>query len=82
LSNFNIDAVKKNMLLKMAGRQLGKDPGELREKLDSGNIQELVDGLDPSAKEKVNAMLQNPQALSALLGNEQVQNLIKNLRGE
>ncbi|MDR2909218.1 MAG: hypothetical protein LBU86_04995 [Oscillospiraceae bacterium] len=82
MSNFNIDAVKKNMLLKMAGRQLGKDPGELREKLDSGNIQELVDGLDPSAKEKVNAMLQNPQALSALLGNEQVQNLIKNLRGE
>jgi len=69
--------MKKNALLQMAGKQLGKDPAELKQKLESGQVQDVVNSLSDEQKQKLQSVLQNPQQLSALLGSEQVQNLLK-----
>ena len=82
MSNFNLSEMKKNALLQMAGNKLGTDPAALKEKLESGQVNDLVAGLSPQQKEQLNAYLQNPQALSALFGSEQVQSLIKSLGGK
>ena len=79
MSSLNINEMKKNALLQMAGKQLGKDPGEIKEKLESGQVQDIVNGLSDEQKQKLNGVLQNPQALKNLLGSEQVQSLLKAL---
>lgn len=82
MSNFTLDDAKKNRLLNMASKQLGTDPNTLRKQLDAGNVQEVMAGLDQESKDKISGVLQNPDALKALLGNEQVRALLKNLKGE
>ena len=79
MSSLNINEMKKNALLQMAGKKLGRDPGEIKEKLESGQVQDIVNGLSDEQKQKLNNVLQNPQALSNLLGSDQVQNLLKAL---
>ena len=81
MSNLNLNEMKKNALLQMAGKQLGKDPGELKQKLESGQVQDIVNGLSDEQRQKLQSVLQNPQQLNALLGSEQVQNLLKALSG-
>ena len=81
MSNLNLNEMKKNALLQMAGKQLGKDPGELKRKLESGQVQDVVNGLSDEQKQKLQGVLQNPQQLNALLGSDQVQNLLKALGG-
>jgi len=82
MSNFNLNEIKKNALLQMAGKQLGTDPAQLKEKLDAGQVDDIVSGLNPQQKQQLNGLLQNPQALNALFGTEQVQNLLKSLGGK
>ncbi len=82
MNNLNLSDLKKNALLQMAGKQLGTDPNKLREQLETGNVSDIVDGLDAQQREKLNGFLNNPKALQALLGNTQVQDLLKNLSGQ
>lgn len=79
MPNFNLNEMKKNALLQMAAGQLGKDPAELRQKLESGQTDELVSGLNDEQRAKLNNVLKNPESLKAILGSAQVQNLIKSL---
>ena len=82
MAGLNLSEMKKNALLQMASKKLGADPAQLKEKLESGEVEDIVNGLTPEQKEQLNNLLQNPQALSALLGSEQMQNLIKSLGGK
>ena len=82
MSNFNLSEIKKNALLQMAGKRLGTDPAKLKEKIESGEVSDLVNSLSAQQKEQLSGLLQNPQALSALLGSEQVQSLLKSLGGK
>jgi len=82
MSGLNLSEMKKNALLQMAGKQLGANPGELKQKLDAGQVQDIVNGLNDQQKQQLNGLLGNPQALSALLGSDQAQNLIKALGGK
>ena len=79
MSNLNLNEMKKNALLQMAGKQLGKNPAELKERLESGQVQDIVNGLSDEQKQKLQGVLQNPKQLNAILGSEQVQNLLKAL---
>ena len=81
MQNFNLDNTKKNMLLQMAGKKLGTDPNTLREKLDSGQMGDVIDGLDENTKQQLTNVLQNQESMSKILGSEQVKNLLKNLGG-
>ena len=60
MSNFNLNEMKKNALLQMAGKQLGTDPGALKEKLEAGQVNELVAGLSQQQRDQLNSYLQNP----------------------
>ena len=82
MSNFNMNEIKKNALLQMAGKQLGQDPAQLRQKIESGQVDDLVGQLTPQQKQQLSGLLANPQALNALLGSDQVQNLLKSLGGK
>jgi len=82
MAGLNLNEMKKNALLQMASKKLGADPVQLKQKLESGEVEEIVNNLTPEQKEQLNSLLQNPQALSALLGSDQMQNLIKNLGGK
>jgi len=80
MQNFNLQDAKKNALLQIAGKKLGTDPQALRQKLESGQMEDVVSNLDPDARQKITSLLQDKDAMSKLLGSEQVQNLLKNLK--
>lgn len=82
MNNLNLSEAKKNALLKMAGNKLGTSPDALRQQLENGNLENVVNGLDDKTKAQLSGLLQNPQALNSLLGSDQVQALLKNLSGK
>ncbi len=71
-NNFNVPKNKQDELLKMAGKQLGKDPSQLKKQLESGNINDVIANLSPQQAAQVKAALSNPQVLSQLLSNPQI----------
>jgi len=82
MSGLNLNEMKKNALLQMAGKQLGTNPAQLKQKLESGQVEDIINGLSPQQKEQLSGLLQNPQALNSLLGSDQVQKLIQSLGGK
>lgn len=79
MNNLNISEEKLGALLAMAGQKLGQDPQQLREKLESGKLNEITDNLDPGTVKKINTMLQNPKMLETMLGNEKVRSMLGGL---
>ena len=76
MTNFNLPDDKVDSLLNMAGEKLGKSPDELREQLQSGNMDALLKNLDPKAASRLQSLLSNPRALEMLMQNEQLRNLL------
>lgn len=68
-----------NSLLQMAGKQLGKNPQQLKSQLESGQVGQALNGLDPKKAAQINAILNNPAQIQQILNNPQVQNLINSL---
>ena len=66
-------------LFKLAGQKLGKDPEELKASLQQGNVSQAIGSLDPKTQAQISSLLQNPKALEAMLGNEQVKSMLANL---
>ena len=79
MANFNLPDDKVNSLLNMAGQKLGKDPGELRDQLQSGNMDALMNNLDPKSAAQIKSLLSNPKALELLMKNEQLRKLLGGL---
>jgi len=78
-NNFNVSDDKKNALLQMASQKLGKSPDELQSMLESGQIGELTQNLDPKTAGQVNALLNNPKALETLLKNDKLRAMLGSL---
>lgn len=81
MNNINLPDDKLNALLAMAGKKLGKDPAELKDQLESGKLDSVLGGMDPKAAGQINSLLKNPKALEAMLGNEQVRNMLGGMLG-
>ena len=79
MTNFNMSDDKMNSLLNMAGQKLGKNPNELREQLQSGDMDALLKNLDPKSASKVQNLLSNPKALETLMQNEHIRNLLSGM---
>ena len=47
-------------LLKMAGSRLGRDPQQLRQQLESGNLQQITQGMNPQQQQQVAEILKDP----------------------
>ena len=63
-------------LLKMAGSRLGRDPQQLRQQLESGNLQQITQGMNPQQQQQVAEILKDPQAIARFVENPQVQQMI------
>lgn len=68
-----------NDILRMLSAKLGQSPDSIKESARSGNLDSLLGSMSPQQKEKVNALLSNPEATKKLMENPQVQALIKKL---
>ncbi len=66
-------------LLKMAGSRLGRDPQQLRRQLESGNLQQITQGMNPQQQQQVAEILKDPQAIARFVENPQVQQMIAQL---
>ena len=66
-------------LLKMAGSRLGRDPQQLRQQLESGNLQQITQGMNPQQQQQVAEILKDPQAIARFVENHQVQQMIAQL---
>lgn len=78
-NNFNVPKTKQEELLKMAGKQLGKDPSQLKKQLESGNINDVLASLSPQQAAQVKSALANPQVLNQLLSNPQISKFFGNM---
>lgn len=56
-------------LLKMAGSRLGRDPQQLRQQLESGNLQQITQGMNPQQQQQVAEILKDPQAIARFVEN-------------
>ena len=66
-------------LLKMAGSRLGRDPQQLRQQLESGNLQQITQGMNPQQQQQVAEILKDPQAIARFVENPQIQQMIAQL---
>lgn len=70
---------KLNSLLNLAGKTLGRDPQQLRTELESGKLDNVMAKMDAKTAEKVNRVLQNPDAIKAALDNDKIKAMLNNL---
>ncbi|MEG2174415.1 MAG: hypothetical protein RR135_02885 [Oscillospiraceae bacterium] len=67
------------MLLGIAGQKLGCDPQTLKNSLQNGHLDQITQGMPVQQKQNLTALLKNPQAMSQLLGNPQVKQMIEQI---
>ena len=73
----NMSPGQLDMLLKLAGKKLGRDPQTLKNQLESGNLDNL--GIDQQQKQQISQLLQNPQALSQFLEQPQIKQMLNQM---
>jgi hypothetical protein len=66
-------------LLILAAKQLGKSPQQLEQELQSGNLNGLLGGLQPEARQKAQQLIQNPELAKQLLSSKEASELLKKL---
>lgn len=66
-------------LLKMAGSRLGVDPQQLKQKLQSGDVSQMTQGMSPQQQKQVAEILKDPQAMAKFVENPQIQQMIAQL---
>lgn len=81
MNNFNLSEDKLNTLLSIAGKKLGKDPDQLKQQLESGQLDNVLGSMDQKNAGKINTLLQNPKAIETMLQNEGVRNMLNGLLG-
>lgn len=72
-----ISPEKLDMLLKTAGKRLGKDPQALKSQLQSGNLNGL--GVNEQQQQQIGQLLKDPQALSNFFEQPQIKQMINQL---
>ncbi len=77
-NNFNISPDQMDSLMQMASQKMGTDPQKLKEQMQSGNIDGLMQNLTPGQQAQMN----NPAAIEKLIASPKVQMLLKGLMGK
>ncbi|MCI8650508.1 MAG: hypothetical protein HFG20_10385 [Anaerotruncus sp.] len=71
-----------DVLMQMASQKMGTDPQTLRQQLENGNAQNILNGLSPAQRAQINNLMNNPAAIEQLIANPKVQQLLKGLMGK
>lgn len=69
-------------LLKSVSSKLGKSPEELKNASQSGNMENLLNNLNPNDAQKIQKILSDKNAANKILSTPQAQSLIKQLLGD
>jgi len=70
----------KDIMQELSGK-IGATPKELEDSAKSGNIEKILQKLNPAQREKVKSLLNNPEETRKIMENPQVQALIRKLQG-
>lgn len=70
---------KMNALLKLAGQKLGRDPEVLKQQIESGQMDQITNGMNPEQAKQIQSVLQNPKAIGQILENPQVKRMLGEL---
>ena len=68
-------------MLDALSRKMGNTPQELEQSAQSGQLDRMLRNLKPNDAQKLQSVLQSPEAANALLNSTQAQQLIKKLTG-
>ena len=63
----NIPDDKMNMLISMVSRKMGVAPDTLKQKLENGSFDNILNQLKPEEAEKLNTIANNPNLLNTVL---------------
>ena len=64
-------------MLKMAANKLGQTPDEVKNALQSGDVDSLTASLGEDERRKVNAVLSDPEAMRKILSDPKVKQLLE-----
>ncbi len=68
-------------MLDALSKKMGTTPQELEQSAQSGQLDRMLLNLNPNEAQKLQSVLQIPEAANALLNSTQAQQLIKKLTG-
>ncbi|MBQ2972332.1 MAG: hypothetical protein IJO20_02460 [Ruminococcus sp.] len=70
-----------NSLINMLSVRLNADSSQVREALEKGNLDKVLQNMNPAQAEKIGAILSDPEESKKVLSTPQAQALIKKLMG-
>lgn len=70
----------KDIMQELSGK-IGATPKEIEASARSGNIEKILQKLNPAQREKVKSLLNSPEETRKIMENPQVQALIRKLKG-
>lgn len=66
-------------IAKMLGASLGKSSEEIAQSMKTGDVNGVLNSLNPSQREKVNSILSNPQLTKKLMEDASVREILRKL---
>ena len=82
MNNFNLSQNQMDMLLAMAGKKMGTDPEKLKQQMQSGQMDGILNGLSPAQQNQISALINNPAAIEQFVANPKVQQLLRGMMGK
>ena len=77
MNNLNLSEQQMESMLKLLGQKLNKDPNELKNEVQSGKLDGIMNSVNPQVKAQIEGMANNPKAVEALLKNDKVRTLLE-----
>ncbi|MEG1774059.1 MAG: hypothetical protein RR320_04320 [Oscillospiraceae bacterium] len=75
----NLPPEQLDAMLNIAGQKLGRDPQTLKSQLQSGQIDQVTQGMSPQQRQQIGAILSDRQALGKFLENPQIKQMLSQL---
>lgn len=82
MNNFNLSQNQMDMLLAMASKKMGTDPEKLKQQMQSGQMDGILNGLSPAQQNQISALINNPAAIEQFVANPKVQQLLRGMMGK
>ncbi len=70
-----------NSLINMLSERLNADSSQVRDALQKGNLDKVLQNMNPAQAQKIGAILSDPEESKKVLSTPQAQALIKKLMG-
>lgn len=79
MNNPNLSPQKLDALLKIAGQKLGRDPQDLKNQLQNGQLDQVTKGMSPRQQQQIGSILSDRKKLGQMLESPQVKQMLEQL---